>query len=149
MPRLKRPSVKMRKFAKAYIENGGIASKAVREAYDVKSARNASVLGNSMLQNPMVQKTIKEYLDKSGLNLEYISDKIKSTIDYNLENGKPSQAVGADLLKFSAKLQDVIPSSKSASISYSRKEIIHKTFDEIKEELKEINRKSSDLVNDL
>lgn len=143
------PTFKQRKFAKAYIENNGNASKAALEAYDTFPAQ-AKTIGYQALQKPIVQKTIQELLDKKGITLDYLSDEVKDAISFNLKEGKASQAVGADLLKFMFKLHNAIPASKQVKLSYSRSEkIASQDYKEITKELAKISQTTQKLLEDL
>lgn len=138
----------MKKFAKAYIENGGQVNKAVFEAYPVKDKKNANTLGHALLEKPMVQEEIQRLLNKSGITLDYLNDNVKQAIELNLEQGKPQMGVAADLLKFMYKLHNVIPANKSMNLNYSRKEIINKPYAELKEDLEKMNKLTAKLLVD-
>jgi hypothetical protein len=148
MPRLNRPSLKNKKFIKSFIDNGGNATKAVLDAYPVKSAKVATVMGHDLLEKPYIQEEISKALIRQGITIDWLNDNVRDAISDNLSNGKPSQAVGADLLKFMYKLHNVIPASKSLNMSYSKKEIINKSYTEIKEDLSKLQELTSKLLKD-
>ena len=93
------PTLKQKAFAKKYIEYKGNATKAALETYDVKSNR-AHTLGYQNINKPVVQKEINRLLDENGLDLNKLTYLTNDAILNNLENGKASQAVRTDLLKF-------------------------------------------------
>lgn len=148
MPRLKRASLKQKLFAKKYVDTMGNAQQAALEVYDVKSKVNAGSVGKQNLLKPQVQEEIKKILIRKGINLDDMTLDLKDAIKLNLSEGKPSMAVGADLLKFAYKLHDVIPGNKSLNLNYSKKEIINKDYDEIKNELVKLNEMTKKLIDD-
>ncbi len=146
MPRLKRPSLKQRKFAKAYVENGGNGTKAVLASYNVKDRRNAGILAPTLLDNPMVQGEITKILNTSGLNLETLSDNAKSALQNSLA-AKPSFAAGVNLLQFLFKLHGVSPVNKSVALKWSAQQNMPtKDYDSLREELQRLNKSVSQLL---
>lgn len=148
MPKGDKPTLKQRKFAKKYIENGGNASKAIMEVYDVKQ-QNAKTLGYQNLQKPIVQKTIQELLNKNGLNLEDITGMTTKMITHNMKYGKASQAVASDLLKFTYKLHNAIPDKAHRVVKEERKILVDKDFNVLKEELTQSVSTTNQLLQDL
>ncbi len=148
MPYLSKASLKQKLFAKQYVETLGNKQKASLGVYNVKSKRNANSIAYQNLQKPLVQQEIKHLLQKKGLDPDYLSDNLKDAIENNLKYGKASQAVGADLLKFTYKLWDLIPSNKNLNLNYSRKEIISKDYDEVKKELSKLSEMTKKLLSD-
>jgi len=142
------PTLKQRKFAKKYIENGGNASKAVLEVYNVKTT-DAKTIGYQNLQKPIVQKTIQELLNKNGLKLEDLTEFTTKAIKHNLTYGKASQAVGADLLKFTYKLHNAIPDKTHRTVKEVKKVFLDKDFNEVKTELEASITTTQALLNDL
>lgn len=148
MPRLKRPSLKQKIFAKKYVDTLGNAQQAALEVYDVKNKVNAGNIGHANLKKPHIQEEIRKILERKGITLDDMTNDLGDAIKMNLAEGKPSQAVGADLLKFAFKLHDVIPGNKNLSLSFSKKEVVDKDYDEIKKELARLNALTSKLIDD-
>lgn len=148
MPKGDKPTFKQIKFAKAYIKNQGNASKSALEVYDVKR-KDAKTVGYDTLHKPIVQKTIQELLNKNGLKLDDIIAQTTKSIKHNLTYGKASQAVGADLLKFTYKLHNAIPSSKNVTTKEVKKVFLDKDFNEVKTELEASITTTQALLNDL
>ena len=148
MPYLKKPSMKIKKFAKRYIENGGNGQQAVLDSYDVKSKENASSMAVALLDKPIVQETISALLDKAGISLDYLNEKTKEAIDLNLDGGKPQMSVASDLIKFSYGLHNVIPAKRSMNLNYSKKVIENKSYTELKDELQKMNKLTEKLLAD-
>ena len=142
------PTLKHKKFAKAYIENQGNASKAALEAYNIKP-EDAPTIGYQNMQKPIVQQTITELLNKAGIDLETLTDYGNEALQNNLTLGKPSQAVGADLLKFYYKLHNAIPKEGKGMIKQERKVLLDKDYNVLREELSTIVTRSQDLLQDL
>lgn len=147
------PTIKQKMFAKAFVEgilkeNKPNASKAALETYNVKPA-NAPNLGYQLMEKEPVQIEIKSLLDKAGITLDYLSDSSKDAIDYNLKGGKPSQAVGADLLKFMFKLHNAVPEKRTRTIKEERRVILSHDYQTLKNELKLTQTKTQELLQDL
>jgi hypothetical protein len=145
MPKLKRPSLKMKKFAREYVKNGGNGTKAVIATYEVKDKRNAGIMAPTLLDNPMVQEEIKKILNNSGLDLETIADSTKTALQSSLA-AKPSFAAGVTLLQFLYKLHGVTPANKSVAVKWSATQnVASKDYDSLRQELSKLN----DSVNSL
>jgi len=147
MPRLKRASFKQKQFARKYIQNKGDATKTALDVYDVKP-KNAKQLGHQTVNHPFVQEELKKSLAKYNLNIDTSTEQLARSVQYNLDEGKPSQAVGADLLKFIYKLHDAIPANKNMNLNYSKSEIETKGYKEIKEELTKLNQLTSKIIKE-
>lgn len=146
MPKLKRPSLKQRKFAKAYVENGGNAGKAALIAYDVSSNESARKTGQDALDNPMVQEEIKKLLNRAGLDLDTLNDKSKNLLDDGLSS-KPSFAAATNHLQFLYKLHGVSPVNKSASIKWSsHQQLPSNDITQLTEALTKLNKSTSKLL---
>lgn len=143
-----KPTLKQKKFAKAYVENGGNATQAALETYNTQ-AKQAKVIGYQNINKPVVKKTIEELLNKNGLNLEKLTELTTSAIKNNLKNGKPSQAVGADLLKFTYKLHNALPDKTTRIIRENKKIIMDKDYNTLKTELEQTVSLTTELLNDL
>lgn len=144
------PTFKQKKFAKAYIENNGNASLAAKESYDVKSYRDAMDIGHQNLKKPIVQETIKELLDKSGLSMESLNNYSQKAVELSLSRGKPTFASGVSMLQFLYKLHNALPKKESVHFSFSRRESLTvKTFDESKKDLETQTEANQKLLQDL
>ena len=142
------PTLKQKMFAKKYIEYKGNASKAALEVYDTKPELSQQV-GHITLKQEGTQRAIEEILAKNQIDLETLSAYGSEALQNNLTLGKPSQAVGADLLKFYYKLYNVIPSNPKVVMKQERKEIYSKDYKTIKEELTTTVSASQELLNDI
>lgn len=151
MPRSPKPkkrplTLREKKFAKAYIENNGNAALAARTAYNVKQGASRQ-LGTQVLHKPVVAERITTLLAKSGITLDFLNDKGFTALQNNLDNGRPSQAVGASLLQFYYKLYDALPASKSMSIKTSIREITPgSNVDEIVKRLEKLDKTTKILL---
>lgn len=142
-----RITLKQKLFAKKYVDTMGNAQQAALEVYDVKKRSTAGNIGHENLKKPLVQEEIKKILVRKGIDLDDMTQDLHDAIKTNLADGKPSMAVGADLLKFAYKLHDVIPGTKNLNLNYSKKEIIsNKSYDEIKAELEKLNKLTQKLI---
>ena len=143
-----KPTMKQKLFAQEYVRNKGNKTQAVLAVYDTKSKRNAHSIADDLMVKPVVQEEIKKQLNKAGLDLDYLGDSIKSSIDQNLQLGKPSQAVAMDGIKFLYRLHNVIPANKNMNMNYSKKVVENQSYDEIKETLEKLNKVTEKLLLD-
>lgn len=148
MPKGDKPTLKMRMFAKKYIEYKGNGAKAALEVYDTNK-RDAKNVAHITLKKPIVQKEIKELLTKKGLDLDNLTDYTKNAIVNNLTYGKASQAVGADLLKFMYRLHNVVPGKEVRTVKEERKIVLSHDFNTVKEQLSTTISRSQELLKDL
>ena len=142
-----KPTPKQKLYARALIKHKFNGAKAVQEVYDVKP-QNAKTLAYQNNQKPVVQKEIRQVLNDAGLSLDYLSSVTKDAIEYN-KDGKPSQAVLADLVKHSYKLHNALPSNTKMSIKQEYKVLLDKDYNTIRQELIETNTRTQELLNDL
>lgn len=147
MPRLNKPSLKMKMVAKKYVENGGNKKDAILSVYEVKKDATASAMTKQVFDNPMVQDEIEKILDRKGLTKDYFTDLMKESIELNMQ-GKPSQAQAVDLIKYGLKLHNVEPVKKSMNLSYTKKVIENKGYTELKEELTRLNNLTQKILED-
>lgn len=142
-----KPTAKQKAFVKAYIKRKFNASAAASDVYDVKKDQSAN-LGHQVLNKPIVQQTIKEELTKAGISLDYVNDTMKEAMELN-KAGKPSQAVLAQLIIHAHKLYNAVPDRVKVTIKQERKELLSKSYDELKEELVSTITTSQAILQDL
>lgn len=142
-----KPSFKQKQFAKEYIKNKFNAQKAALQVYDVKP-NLAKQLGHNTLKNPMVQNEIQKGLAKAGLTPEYINESMYEAIEIN-KQGKPSQAVLAQLLTQAQKIYQYIPKDRKEVIREERRVLLSKDFSVLKTELTTSVSTSQELLEDL
>ena len=82
MPKLKRISLKQRKFAQKYVETGN-ATESAMQAYDVKNRLSAKHTGSVALNNPMVQEEIEKALKRNGITFDTVLDRFKEIADWS------------------------------------------------------------------
>lgn len=147
-PQRKTLTLKEKQFAKKYIEYQGNGAKAALDVYNTNK-RNSRNVAHITLKKPHVQQEIKDLLNKNGLDLETLTGVTQEAIYNNLQNGKASQAVGADLLKLMFKLHNVMPSTTKVTIKQERKELLSRDFDSLKEELTQSVTTTQELLKDI
>ena len=76
MPKLKRPSIKQKKFISNLLETGNQTQSAL-EAYNTKSLGSAKKLANQAMRNPMVVEEIDKALKKNNITLEGQTERLK------------------------------------------------------------------------
>ena len=76
----KKPTAKMKKFAKVYVATGNKAE-AVRQAYNIKPNTSPSLpttIANENLKKPVVQELIEEYSEQAMRNIVDLGNKAES-----------------------------------------------------------------------
>lgn len=109
--RKKKINLKEKKLVTEYVKNNFNKRQAALKVYNV-NPNNASSLGKQVLDRPHVQEYLAEQLDKAGLSLDDLNGYLTTSVKKNMD-GKPSQAVAADLIKFGYRLHNALPASKS------------------------------------
>ena len=142
-----KPTPKQRLFAKAYIKNKFNATKSALEIYDT-TYKGAKRIGNNNLKIPIVIKTIQEELASEGITMEYTNKILKNALEVN-QDGKPSQAVLADLIKHIHKVYYNQPSGNRITVKQEYKVLLDKDYNTIRRELIETNTRTQELLNDL
>ena len=75
----RQPTLKQRKFAKSYLENGGNATRAVIDAgYNVMNYDVASMLGSENIRKQKVWAMIQGYAPNSLDNINILANKAKN-----------------------------------------------------------------------
>ena len=92
------PQGKVKAIAKAYIKNKFNGAATGMEVYNTTNRNSAKRMISKALKSPEVKNAIQEELAAVGITREYINKQMYKAIDKNIELGKPSQAVGAQLL---------------------------------------------------
>lgn len=136
-------------IAKAYIESDFNGAEAGLKVFNTTKRKHASTMMKKALKSPSVQNAIQEGLVKAGIDQEYINVKFKQAIDNNLTYGKPSQAVGAQLLIQAQKIYNYLPKDNKEVMKQERKIILDKDYNVVKEELTQSTTRSQDLLRDL
>lgn len=113
MPKLRKPSLKQRKFAKEYLRHGN-AKKAALEAYDTHEAR-AGAIGSQTLRQEHVQKLIKDALEEEGLSNSKIAESLNKIVDAGISKRSLKKVTPSDTLKaieMGSKLKDIFPATR-------------------------------------
>lgn len=110
----KKATVKQKKFAKKYVENGGNGAKAARETYNVKPG-NAKIIALQNLKKPNVQSEIALLLDNAGLSLDTLNKKSVEIINNGINKGKPTVASSVSMIQWLYKLHNALPANKTQS----------------------------------
>lgn len=136
-------------IAKAYIKAKFNGAEAGIEVFNTKKRKNASVMMRKALQSPDVKNAIQEELAQAGLTKDYINKMMFKSIEKNIEFGKPSQAVGAQLLIQAQKIYNYLPKDQATKVRETRKVFLDKDFNTVKEELTQSISLTQSLLNDL
>ena len=146
MPRLKRLSLKQKKFVKKYIESGGNATEAGLEAYNVKNRKSAQAVAYQTLDKPQVQEALELALKKNGITLDSITGEV-ATLAFE----KDVRPTADTKLKASIellKLLNAYPERVQKHLSYSvRQNLTEKNFSELIELHKEKSKEIEDILN--
>ncbi len=144
-------SIKQKLFVKKYIEHKGNGTKAALDAYDVKNYNTAHSIAIGNLQKPTIQRAIELALEHAGLSDDYISEMLRdATVAGIGVKAKNSDSLrGIDMI---LKLKGAYPTvtQRSSHLRIEMKELVSKkSYSELEQELTELNRRSTQLMNDL
>ena len=149
MPRLNKPSLKMKKFAKAYVENGGNGVQAALASYDA-DYNNAQKIAHDNLEKPLVIEEINRLLEKTGLtDDQYIATNIKTIID-NGVHVKVTAKEALNALNMLLKVKNAYPKNvnKSMSVRYNYSSDTQ-SLDKLTEAITQMNNTTASLLEDL
>lgn len=136
-------------IAKAYINAKFNGAEAGLKVFNTKKRKNASVMMRKALGVKEVQNEIQAELAKEGIDRGFINKYFKKGIEYNIDNGKPSQAVGAQLLIQAQKIYNYLPKDKGTVKKETRRVLLDKDFNIVKDELSVSITKNQELLNDI
>ena len=143
------PQGKVKAIAKAYIKNKFNGAATGMEVYNTTNRNSAKRMISKALKSPEVKNAIQEELAAVGITREYINKQMYKAIDKNIELGKPSQAVGAQLLIQAQKIYNYLPKDQATKVRETRKVFLDKDFNTVKEELTQSISLTQSLLNDL
>lgn len=105
MPKGDKPTLKQRKFVKAYLENGGNGSRAALSAYNTTDSEVAKVIAAENFTKPNVMALLQQQSEIAALDQIEIREELKqSKKDYAVRSqlnrdildrtlGKPQQSI--------------------------------------------------------
>lgn len=141
--------IRSKAIARAYVKAKFNGAEAGMQVFNTTKRKNAAVMMRKAMQSPQVKESIQEELAKAGLDKEYINKKLYKSIEHNLQYGKASQAVGADLLKTAMKIYNYLPDKTTRVIKEERKVLLDKDYNVLKSELEATVTTMTSLLNDL
>lgn len=124
MPRLKRPSLKQRKFAIDYVKTGN-ATQAALNSYDTTNRKTAQRIGAYNLDKPEVQNLLEEALKKNNITFDKVLESFNQMADEIPDKISSDSVLKANIER--AKLLKMYPErvqkyeSKSISINLNQK----------------------------
>jgi len=139
-------SLKQKQFVKAYIENGGNATKAALETYNVKNYNTAHAIASENLQKPTIKQALGEVSERGGITNDYIFEKLKTAAEAGLGiNAKNSDSLNA--LALMVKINGLQPPQKTAHLRIEMKKGYgEKSLDEIQKDLESLSVASQELL---
>lgn len=146
MPKLKRLSLKQRKFVQALIKHRGNMTEAAFEAYDTKSRKSAQPLGYQTMENPLVQEELERVLKKNGITVDAVTQNVS-----NIANEKDIRPSAETVLKANVELLKLLkayPEKTTKHLSYSIKQNLgEKSFSELIELNKQKQEEIDKIMN--
>jgi hypothetical protein len=139
-------TIKQRKFIKEYARTGN-GTQSVLSAYNIKNKQVASNYSTELIKKPLIKKSIEQVLNRSGLDLDSISDKVGSILHSEIKEVKANDALrAADILY---RLHNAYPASKSISARFNiTKKYEDMKYQEVLKELDTIRHKTNKMLND-
>jgi len=144
MPRLKRPSLKQRKFAIDYVKTGN-ATQAALNNYDTTNRKTAQRIGSQNLEKPEVQNLLEEALKKSNITFDRVLDSFNDMAEREPDKISSDTVLKANIER--AKLLKMYPErvqkyeSKSISVN-----INSKTYDDLITMNREKQQEITDII---
>lgn len=149
MKRRSFPEGKVKAIAKAYVKNKFNGAKTGLEIYNTTNRNSAKRMMSKALKSPVVQNAIQEELAQVGITREYLNKQMYKAIERNIEYGKPSQAVGAQLIIQGQKIYNYLPKDKETTRKETRKIYLDKDYKILKQELEESISLTKSILDDL
>lgn len=149
MTKTKKPSLKQKKFARKYVENGGNATQAALEVYDA-TYDSAQVIASQNLNKPAVIEEINRLLRSENLDDDsYIATNIKKIID-NGVNVKATAKEALNALNMLLKLKNAYPNNVKKSMRLDVKNILPSdSMDKLTQSIEQMNNLTNTLLSDL
>lgn len=143
------PTLKQKKFARKYVENGGNATQAALEVYN-SNYDSASVQGSQNLDKPAVIEEINRLLDKTGLNDDsYIAGSMKTIID-NGVGGKATAKEALNALNMLLKLKNAYPNNVKRTATFRLNyDAPSQSVAKLTEAITQMNNTTASLLEDL
>ena len=143
-----KPTFKQKRFAEEFVKLNGNATQAALRTYNPKNYNSANAIAVENLQKPLVQEEIRDVLNRVGLNLTSISERVR-----NIAYAEPTKVTDQGVLRAAEmlyKLHGAFPASKSArlNINLSERYKDYKYQDLIKE-LQATRLSTEKLLSDL
>lgn len=145
MPRLKRLSLKQKKFLSYYLKTGNSTESAL-QAYNVKSRRNAKVLAYQTLDQPIVQDALTNALKKNNVTLEGQTDRLKEIAN----DWQPDKVSSDTVLKANIELLKLLKAYPDRVQKHESKKTIlnlnSKNFDDLIKLHKQSSKEIEDII---
>jgi len=145
MPKLKRLSLKQKKFINNYLKTGN-APEAALEAYDTKNRPSAQALGAQTLDLPEVQSEIDKALEKNGITLDKVTDRVQQMASWSPDKVSSDTVLKAniELLKLLKAYPDKVQKHDTRSIKIN---LNSKDFKELIQLHKDKSSEIEDILN--
>ena len=104
--RRKQLTTKEKYFVRDFVETRNATESAMRN-YNLKNKTNGSKVAYTLMQRPLVQRAIEQALDKEGLGVEKVAEKLRELINANLITQYEGGASETSLPDYSARQKAV------------------------------------------
>lgn len=139
-------SLKQKQFVKAYIENGGNATKAALEVYNAKNYNTAHAIASENLQKVTIKQVLGEVSESVGITNEYIFENLRKVTEAGIGiKAKNSDSLNG--LALMAKINGIIQPQKTAHLRIEMKEDLDKkSYTELVDSLKKLQSQTEKLL---
>ena len=133
---MRKPTLKQRRFIKAYVQNGGNATQAALEAYDT-TYNTARVIGCENLTKPNIKRVIDRLMEAVELSTKDILRAIKDALDATDKTNHPDHRIRLEAVVLALKLKGAYPRNRQ-TYQHHPPQHVHQTqpLDVIMETLK-------------
>ena len=108
---MRKPTLKQRRFIKAYVQNGGNATQAALEAYDTTYA-TARVIGCENLTKPTIKRVIDRLMEAVELSTKDTLRAIKDAFTATDKNNHPDHRIRLKAAVLELKLRGAYPRNR-------------------------------------
>jgi len=108
---MRKPTLKQRRFIKAYVQNGGNATQAALEAYDT-TYDTARVIGCENLTKPNIKRVIDRLMEVVELSTKDSLRAIKDALSATDRNFHPDHRVRLNAAVLALKLKGAYPQNR-------------------------------------
>ncbi len=111
---MRKPTLKQRRFIKAYVQNGGNATQAAWVAYDTEDYYTAKSIGCENLTKPYIRQEIDRLMEAVELSTKDILRAIGDALSATDKNDRPDHRMRLNAAVLALKLKGAYPQKRQS-----------------------------------